>query len=70
MNQEADPVGLLQREIGCQNGNSGTRMIHSSAEVRNAHGTAAMASEAGLRLAVHFPNTPKKTSAQEKSAHW
>jgi len=57
-------------KIGCQNGNNGTSMNHSSAELRIAHGMAAMASEAGLRLAVHFPSTPKKTSAQEKSAHW
>ena len=53
-------------KIACQNGNNGTRMNHSSAEVRIAHGTAAMASKTGLRLAVHFPSTPKNTSAQEK----
>jgi hypothetical protein len=56
--------------IGCQNGNNGTRMNHSRAEVTIAHGTATMASETAPSLAVHLPSTPKNTSAQLISAHW
>ena len=62
--------GCCNVKIGCQNGNKGTSTNHSSDEVRMAQGTAATASQAGPRVAVHLPKTPKKTSAQEKSAHW
>jgi hypothetical protein len=69
MDKEADPVRLLQREDRLPEWKQRYQTNHSSAEVRTAHGTAAKASQAGCRLAVHFPSTPKKTSAQEKSAH-
>src|SRR5215213_4571599 len=62
--------GCCSVKIGCQNGNKGTRTNHSSAEVSIAHGIATTASQAGCRSAVHFPSTPKNTSAQEMSAHW
>src|ERR1700709_492986 len=62
--------GCCNVKIGCQNGNSGPSTNHSSEEVRMAQGKAATASHAGPRQAVHFPSTPKKTSAQDKSAHW
>jgi len=65
MNQEADPVGLLQREDGLPKGNNGTRINPWSAEVRIAHGTAAIASEAGLRGWRSISPVHKKTSAQE-----
>src|SRR3978361_1184734 len=61
--------GCCKVKIDCQNGNNGTRINHSRADVRIAHGAAARASEAGLSFADHLPSNPKKTKAQAISAH-
>ncbi len=62
--------GCSRVNIGWRNGSQGTRNSHSDAEVAIDQGRATAAIWPGLSRAVQRPNTPKNTSAQEKSAHW
>src|ERR1700712_87521 len=56
--------------MGCQNGTSGTSSSHSLKDVKTDHGRAISRIVRGVRPAVQRPKSPKKTTAQEKSAHW
>jgi hypothetical protein len=72
VNEEADPVRLLQCKDWLPDGNSGTRTNHSSAEVRIAHGTAMTASRRDadwrsiFRTRRRIPATRKSRPIGEK----